>query len=269
LMPSTSPIGIFDSGIGGLTVANAVHSLLPNEDIIYFGDTAHLPYGEKSVAAIQAYTVKICDFLLSKKCKLILIACNSASAAAYDLAKEYVASRAHVVNVIDPLVAYVAQRYAHKTVGLIGTRATVNSKTYDHKLALKAEGIELKSLATPLLASMIEEGFFNNSLSNAAINAYLSHDSLRDISALILGCTHYPLIKNETEQFYNGTVDVIDGSEQTAKFVKETLQLHDLETNSTQSKMEFYVSDFTPSFQASTRIFFGEQIQLKKYQLWE
>jgi glutamate racemase len=106
-----NPIGIFDSGIGGLTVAQAVTEVLPHENIIYFGDTAHLPYGDKSTAAIQAYSVKICDLLLREKCKLILIACNSASAAAYDLTREYIASKAKVLNVIDPTVAYVGQQF--------------------------------------------------------------------------------------------------------------------------------------------------------------
>ena len=121
------PIGIFDSGIGGLTVAHAVTQLLPQENIVYFGDTAHLPYGDKSASAIQAYAVKIAHMLLQQQCKLILIACHSASAAAYELMKEYVASKAVVVNVIDPLIASLRKNYAHKQVGLIGTKQTVNS----------------------------------------------------------------------------------------------------------------------------------------------
>src|SRR4028118_1518216 len=116
---SSRPIGIFDSGIGGLTVAQAITEVLPEENMIYFGDTAHLPYGDKSTAAIQAYSVKICDLLLRENCKLILIACNSASAAAYDLTREYIASKAKVLNVIDPTVAYVGERFGGSAVGLI------------------------------------------------------------------------------------------------------------------------------------------------------
>jgi glutamate racemase len=119
-MHTSAPIGIFDSGIGGLTVAHAVTRLLPNENIIYFGDTAHLPYGDKSATAIQAYSIKICNVLLQQKCKVILIACNSASAAAYELVKEYVGSKAKVMNVIDPVVAFLGENYANKTIGLIG-----------------------------------------------------------------------------------------------------------------------------------------------------
>jgi glutamate racemase len=123
-MPNSAPIGIFDSGIGGLTLAHAITELMPQENIIYFGDTAHLPYGDKSATAIQAYSVKICNLLLEKNCKLILIACNSASAAAYDLVKAYVGTKAKVVNVIDPVISYLDQNWENKTLGLIGTKQT-------------------------------------------------------------------------------------------------------------------------------------------------
>src|ERR1700722_18251898 len=116
---SEKPIGIFDSGIGGLTVAQAVTELLPNENIIYFGDTAHLPYGDKSTAMIQAYSVKICDMLLQQNCKVILMACHSASAAAYELVHEYVGSRAKVINVIEPTINHIREQYAKCHIGLI------------------------------------------------------------------------------------------------------------------------------------------------------
>jgi glutamate racemase len=111
-LDKNSPIGIFDSGIGGLTVAKAVKNVLPNESLIYFGDTEHLPYGDKSTAAIQAFSIKICDFLLKKDCKIILIACNSASVAAFDLINEYVAKKAIVLNVIDPMVTYASKKFS-------------------------------------------------------------------------------------------------------------------------------------------------------------
>src|SRR5215203_1062875 len=112
------PVGVFDSGIGGLTVAHAIRKLLPNESMIYFGDTAHLPYGDKSEAAIQAYSIRIADVLLKKGCKVIVIACNSASSAAYELLKEYVRKDTHIINVIDPMVSYVVERFPGKHVGL-------------------------------------------------------------------------------------------------------------------------------------------------------
>src|SRR5688572_28103728 len=156
LLPS-QPIGVFDSGIGGLTVAHAIRNHLPNESMIYFGDTAHLPYGEKSEAAIQAYSVKIADVLLKKRCKVIVIACNSASSAAYELLREYVGKNVRIINVIDPMVQLVAESFAGKQVGLIGTKRTVQSGVYVRKINELNKNIKVHSLATPLLAPMIEE----------------------------------------------------------------------------------------------------------------
>src|SRR5579872_4902153 len=147
----SQPIGIFDSGIGGLTIASAIVKHMPNENLIYFGDTAHLPYGDKSPATIQAYSVKIAHMLLQQKCKLILIACNSASAAAYDLVKEYIASQAIVMNVIDPVIHLLKDQYAKKRIGLIGTRQTVNSHIYKKKIDELNLDVTLSSYATNLL----------------------------------------------------------------------------------------------------------------------
>src|SRR5690606_23648635 len=153
-------------------------------------DTAHLPYGDKSTAAIQAYAVKICDLLIKHNCKVILIACNSASAAAYQLAKEYTGSKAKVIDVISPVISYIGTHYENRTIGLIGTKKTVNSNVYQKKLDKLNKNITLKSLATPLLVPMIEEGFFDNSISQNIINQYLNDNRLAEIEALILGCTH-------------------------------------------------------------------------------
>ncbi len=266
---NSNPIGIFDSGIGGLTVAHAVTTLLPNENIIYFGDTAHLPYGDKSSSAIQAYSIKICNVLLQQKCKVILIACNSASAAAYELVREYVGSKAKVMNVIDPVIDYLSITYAEKTIGLIGTKQTVNSNIYKKKVDNLAKEITLKSLATPLLAPMIEEGFFNNTISESIIQEYLRNIVLDDIEALILGCTHYPLIKTQIEHYYQGKVNVLDTSEIVAKSVEKYLsENQNLNVMNAHIK-HFYVSDYTKSFETSTKIFFGEQIHLEHYPLWE
>ena len=271
---NNNPIGIFDSGIGGLTVAHAVNKLLPQESIIYFGDTAHLPYGDKSTAAIQSYTIKIADVLLKNNCKIILIACNSASAAAYQLVKEYVGSRAKVLNVIDPAVQYVAKKYEGKTIGLIGTKKTVSSNVYRKRLDKTNSDIELKALATPLLVPMIEEGFFNSNISHSIIENYLKDPSLQGIEALILGCTHFPLIKKEIESFYkwfdgSRTIEVIDSSMIVAEHLKEYLRKHDLFSSGESVKHTFYVSDYTKSFAESTRIFFKEEVNLEHYPLWE
>ncbi|MFC0185105.1 glutamate racemase [Pseudarcicella hirudinis] len=268
-MNASSPIGIFDSGIGGLTVAHAVTRLLPNENIIYFGDTAHLPYGDKSSAAIQAYSIKICNVLLQQKCKVILIACNSASAAAYELVKEYVGSKAKVINVIDPVIDYIDHHYRGKTVGLIGTKQTVNSNIYRKKTDALGKDIVLKSLATPLLAPMIEEGFFNNNISESIIYQYLANEELSGIEALILGCTHYPLIKSQIDSFYKENITILDTSEIVAAALKKYLSQSSLLNNLNAYIRHFYVSDYTQSFERSTQIFFGEQIRLEHYPLWE
>ncbi len=269
-MKSNSPIGLFDSGIGGLTVAKAVKQLLPNEDIIYFGDTAHLPYGDKSATAIQSYSIKITNFLLEHDCKAILIACNSASAAAFELVQMYVGSKALTFNVIDPAVDYVSEKYANRTVGLIGTVQTVSSDVYNRKIVDKNKGVVVKSLATKLLAPMIEEGFFDNTISESVITNYLKDEKLTDIEALILGCTHYPLIKKEIENIYSGSVEVIDSSLVVAAVLKEKLESQQLlNSQKTEGSLRVFVSDYTYSFEESTRIFFGEAIKLEYYKLWD
>ncbi|GAA0894179.1 glutamate racemase [Fulvivirga kasyanovii] len=265
-----SPIGIFDSGIGGLTVAHAIRNVLPHESMIYFGDTAHLPYGDKSEAAVQAYSVKIADVLLKKGCKVIVIACNSASSAAYELLKEYTGKRAKVINVIDPMVSYIKEHFIGQKIGLIGTKRTVQSNVYAKKVKQLKQNIQLVSVATPLLVPMIEEGFFNNKISYEIIEKYLDISQFKDIEALILGCTHYPLIKKQINDFFNGKVRILDSSEITAKYLKNYLTESNLLAPEGQEvKDEFLVSDFTQSFEASTKIFFRELVHLEKYPLWD
>jgi len=270
MLNKQKPIGIYDSGIGGLTVMRAVRNLLPNEDIIYFGDTAHLPYGDKSTEAIQSYSIKIANFLISQECKVILIACNSASAAAYKLLKEYVGSKAHVLNVIDPMVSLVAEQYAQKTVGLIGTKQTVNSNVYAKKINDLQMGITLKSLATPLLAPMIEEGYAERNILNNVIADYLANPTLEGIEALILGCTHYPLIMQSIQQFYQDKVAVLDSSAVVARSLRGLLEMQNmLNTQENKGSSQFYISDYTQSFEVTTQLFFGEMVNLKHYPLWE
>lgn len=268
---SEQPIGIFDSGVGGLTVAHAVMQLLPHEKIIYFGDVAHNPYGEKSPAAIQAYAIKICDMLLSQRAKLILIACNSASATAYELVKEYVGSKAHVLNVIDPTITYLQKNFNHTKVGLIATRATVDSGVYQKKISLLDAHITLTALATPLLVPLIEEGNVHQDSFKQILESYLSHPSLQGIDALLLACTHYPIIKNQIQQFYGPAVHLIDNCEVTAQAVKNLLEYHHLlhESCTKIPEHQFYVSDYTPSFVSHARFFFPDAIHFERYPLWD
>lgn len=268
-MNNNNPIGIFDSGIGGLTVARAIHKRLPAERLIYFGDTAHLPYGDKSAAAIQAYSVKITDVLINEGCKVIVIACNSASSAAYELLREYSGSKAKIINVIDPMVNYVTKKFIGKRVGLIGTRQTIKSNIYFQKLQSKGSEADLISLATPLLVPMIEEGFMHDKISHDIISEYLGNEAFGTISSLILGCTHYPLIKDEIEDYYSGKVEALDSSEIVADHLHDYLQQNHMESKIRNGKNKFYVSDYTASFEALTRMFFGENIHLEKFRLWE
>ena len=263
------PLGIFDSGVGGLTVARAVTDFLPDESIIYFGDTAHMPYGDKSTAAIQAYSVKICDVLLQHDVKAILIACNSASAAAYDLVQEYVKGRAEVMNVIDPMVEYVGKNFAGSTVGLIGTKQTISSGVYDKKMKQAGYDVRLKSLATPLLAPVVEEGFSDSEISAGLLKAYLSRPELEGIKALILGCTHYPLLKKQITTFYEGAIPVIDSSEITAQALKTFLSDHRLSApEGSDPEKKFFVSDYTVAFESAAKIFFCGEVHPEQVPLW-
>lgn len=268
----TQPIGIFDSGIGGLTVAHSLVEHLPKENIIYFGDTAHLPYGDKSTAAIQAYSVKIAHMLLQQECKLILIACNSASAAAYELVKEYIGSKAIVMNVIDPTIHLLKENYAAKRLGLIGTRQTVNSHIYKKKIDNLNLDIKISSCATNLLASAIEE-FGNHDVIDALLLEYLANPELRNIDALILACTHYPVVKEKIYSHYvtahKKQIEIIDSSDIVAQAVKKQLEKNNLLNANGKSTKHFYLSDYTESFAANAKLFFGEDITFEHYPLWD
>lgn len=259
------PIGIFDSGIGGLTVANAVKQALPQESILYFGDTQHLPYGEKSVDAIQQFSKRITEFLIEKGCKLIIIACNTASSVAYQTVKD-TAKGIPVVNVIDPVVQHVATHCQDCHIGVIGTKGTTNSQVYPKKLQLLNAKANVSSLATPLLAPMIEEGFFDNQLSQTVIDSYLSKPTLKDIDKLILACTHYPLIQSEIESYYKGKVNIIDSASQVANYVKDLLEKKGLLSTKDPS-YNFFVSDYTASFEQSAKLFFHQEIHLEEVKL--
>ncbi len=257
-----SPIGIFDSGVGGLTVANAVVHLLPQEEIIYFGDTAHLPYGDKSPETIQRYSEKITQFLIQKGCKLIVIACNSASATAYDFLQEKY-KQIKIINVIDPLIEEVIQ-HSFNEVGVIATKATVASKIYEKKITEKNKNTKIISLATPLLVPMIEEDFFENRISHAIIKHYINRDVFNDIEAMLLCCTHYPLIRKEIEKLFHRKIQVFDNSDVVAHQIKKYLEENNLLNPKKEKEHQFYVSDYTQSFEKATRLFYGELISLKE-----
>lgn len=261
-----SPIGIFDSGIGGLTVANAVLNALPKESFIYFGDTAHLPYGDKSPETIRRYSLAITDFLLQNQVKLIIIACNSASAAAFEAVQEYADQYGiRVVNVIDPVIESISRSQYNK-VGIIGTRATISSQLFPNKIAVSNPSTEVATLATPLLAPMIESGFVKGDISKAVVETYLNDPVLDHIEAIVLACTHYPLIKKEIAQYYqenNRKVDILATNEIVAQYVKNLLHEEDLISNSDEVEHRFYVSDFTESFAETTKLFYKKEVHLQ------
>jgi glutamate racemase len=261
------PIGIFDSGVGGLTVAHAIKQILPGESLIYFGDTAHLPYGDKSAESIRYYSQRITEFLLGHDSKVILIACNSASASAFDSLKKEFEGKTILIDVINPVVDYLSTK-KFKKIGVIGTKMTISSGTYEKKIRAKSPLIEVVSMATPLLVPMIEEGFIFDDISNAIIRTYLSNVSLAGIQALILGCTHYPIIKNQISKIFNFNVEVVDSARIVAMILRETLEKNSLLNDSGIVKDQFFISDYTTYFEKIARMFFEGEINLKKADIW-
>lgn len=270
-MEQKEPIGIFDSGIGGLTVAKAISTLLPNEQIIYFGDTAHFPYGDKSEESIKKYSKGISEFLLKQNCKTIIIACNTASSLASSFLRSFLPNNLPLIDVILPVAKFL-QSSSYEKVGVIATKGTIGSGIYSKRINELSPKIEVSSLATPLLAPMIEEAFFDNNISHTVINEYLSHQKLEKIQALILGCTHYPLIETEISQFYKSTnqnVFVVNSAKVVANEVQRILKSKQLLSKSLSGEHHFYVSDFTDSFEKSTKIFFGDELRLEKQNIWQ
>jgi len=261
------PIGIFDSGVGGLTVAQAIKQILPSESIIYFGDTAHLPYGDKSAEAITSYSKRITEFLLEHNSKAVLIACNTASASAFETLKKDFGDKTILIDVIDPVVDYLGSRN-FKKIGVIGTKRTISSGTYEKKIKELSPSTNVISLATPLLVPMIEEGFIFDDISNAIIRSYLSNESLAGIQGLILGCTHYPIIKNQISKIFNFNVEVVDSARIVAMKMRETLEAKNLLNDTGKVNDQFYVSDYTDYFEKIARMFFEGEINLQKADIW-
>ncbi len=270
-MRDDRPIGIFDSGIGGLTVANAILQRLPKERMVYFGDTAHLPYGDKSAHAIRHYAEAITLFLMEKQCKALVIACNSASAAAYLFLQRKYARHFPIFNVIDPVIDKVSSRKELHTIGVIGTKATIRSGIFPRKFRQSRADLVVRSQATPLLAPMIEEGFFNNTISRAVLQSYLGKPMFRNIQGLVMACTHYPLIRRDIEWFYNGKdIELFDTPAVVADEVARVMKQEGLlRHRKSTAENEFYVSDYTDSFEKTTRIFWGEKIHLQEARLKE
>ncbi|MBK8442642.1 MAG: glutamate racemase [Sphingobacteriales bacterium] len=264
---AAAPIGVFDSGVGGLTVANAIAAALPHERLIYFGDTAHMPYGEKSAQTIVHYCERICEFLLSKGCKAIVIACNTASSVAYLPLLQLLPPAVPLINVIDPIVAAV-QRHGLQHVSVIATQATIQSGVYSAKLRAALPHIEVYAKATRSLAQMIEEGLYRNEkIIQAVLEHYLADEPFEHTEGLILACTHYPLIKNAVQQFMPEKADIFDSPTIIAEHLGQVLRQRNLLSEHKSGSHLFYVSDRTAAFEESAAMFFGKSIHLEERHL--
>lgn len=261
------PIGIFDSGVGGLTIARTIREYLPHEEIIYFGDTLHLPYGEKSAEAIKKYSKDITTFLLSQGAKCIVIACNSASATAYQYLVDSFPNTL-IFNVIDPVTKYCeAQEF--NSIGVIGTKATIGSETYQKALNNSPANPEVIAKATPLLAAMVEEGFIEGPVAESVLSAYLSQHEVVQTDALILGCTHYPLLKNTIAKLVSSKTQIIDTPKIVAHSIEKALKEKGLLHNETArtGNTKFFLSDKTLSFVKQAELFFGKSLEVEEIRL--
>jgi glutamate racemase len=254
------PIGVFDSGLGGLTVVSALRKALPNEDIIYLGDTARVPYGNKSEENIRRFGNEICSFLESKGVKLIVVACNTVSAVAVSELRETFAP----IPVIGVLEAGVdaCVKSEPKSVTVIGTRATVNSDAYRREIHKQNPSIVIDNIACPLFVPLVEEGVLDNSITTQAIDYYLGalKDSDRDI--LILGCTHYPLLISALADYIPNSMKIIDSATACAEYTTSYLVENGLTASqSNKASDKFYVTDLATDFLKQASRFLGYTIE--------
>ena len=245
----TAPIGVFDSGVGGLTVAREIMRNLPKEDIVYFGDTARVPYGSKSKDNIIRYSRQIIHFLQTQGVKAIVIACNTASALALDTVKDEF--DLPIIGVVEP-GARAALAVTHtKKIGVIGTEATVRSCMYEKIMQGICPEVEVLAKACPLFVPLVEEGFKKHPVTDEIIDYYLSSMTETDIDALILGCTHYPLLRTKIREYVGEKITLINPAYETAMDLKKILVEYDMENPDVEGdhgSYSFYVSDAADKF---------------------
>ena len=257
-----APIGIFDSGVGGLTVARAVLDQLPQESILYIGDTANGPYGPKPLAAVRAHALEVMDDLVDAGVKMLVIACNSASAAVLRDARERYTQRrgVPVVEVILPAARRAAAATRTGRVGVIGTRATVDSRAYDDALAV-ATGITLTSTACPAFVELVEAGRTSGPDVLAVARESLAPVLAADVDTLVLGCTHYPLLTGVISYVMGEAVTLVSSAEETAKDVYRTLVAHGLErTDPAPPEHRFLATGDAAAFTTLARRFLGPEV---------
>lgn len=254
-----SAIGLFDSGIGGLTVLHEIIEALPRESTVYLGDTARSPYGTKSVETVLRYSFENSDFLIEKGVKTIVVACNTSTAIALDALRDRLP--VPVIGVIDPGVRRALQVTRNKKVGVIGTEATIQSGAYSKALKAEARNIEVYSRACPLFVPLVEEGWTDNAVVAMTIEAYLGSLKQSGIDTLILGCTHYPLLKKAIRKFLGDGVALVDSAEEIAKDVSALLKKHSLTRRNGSGVHSFFVTDAPDRFVEVGRRFLGDRVE--------
>jgi glutamate racemase len=254
-----SPIGVFDSGIGGLTVLQRIMEVLPKEDTVYLGDTARSPYGTKSVETVLRCSFENTDFLIEKGVKLVVVACNTSTAIALEPLKENVS--VPVIGVIEPGVRAALEKTRNRKIGVIGTDATIQSGAYSHALKEKDPSVEVYSRACPLFVPLVEEGWLDNSVVRLTVESYLGSLKQSGIDTLILGCTHYPLLKKAIQKFLGRGVRLVDSAEETAKEVERVLKKRALARDRGKGTPSFFVTDAPDRFIKVGQRFLGEKVE--------
>jgi len=253
------PVGVFDSGVGGLTVVSELSRILPQEDIIYFGDTAHLPYGSKSKEAVTRFSLDIANFLKKQKVKIIVVACNTASSFALSSLREKI--NLPVIGVIEPGAQAAVDTTRNLKIGIIGTEGTIKSRTFEEALKKIDRNVNVFSQACPLFVPLVEEGWLDEPETLQIAKKYLSPLKDKGIDTLILGCTHYPLLKELFLRIMGQEVSLIDTAEATAKAVERTLMEKKLlRKGKHKAVYKFFVSDDPEKFLQLGRKFLGKNI---------
>lgn len=262
-MSDPRPIGIFDSGVGGLTVADQVRRLLPREDIVYFGDTARVPYGTKSKETVTKFSVENVEFLMRHDVKLVLVACNTASSLSLEFLKR--CFRVPILGVIEP-GAKAAARYTRTgRVGVIGTTATIRSGAYERAISRMNVRNRVFSQSCPLFVPLVEEGWLDHPVAGAVAEAYLKGVKAKKVDTLILGCTHYPLLKKVIGAYMGRGVLLVDSAEEVAREARAVLDANGLLRSSSRAGAEkFFVSDEPPRFVALAERFLRRKIHCVK-----
>jgi glutamate racemase len=263
----SKPIGIFDSGIGGLTVLKEIYKQLPHEGTVYLGDTARVPYGIRSPETVTRYSFENTRFLFSKEVKMIVVACNTASSVSLAAIRSSVS--VPVVGVIEPGAKAAAAATKNKKIGIIGTEATIKSNSYAKAIKDIDDSIDVFGVACPLFVPLVEEGWTDGKIAEMTAEKYLQEIKHNDIDTLVLGCTHYPLLKGILSQVMGGNVNLIDSAIETAGEIRTVLQNLSLLNPSGEGVIrEFYVTDSPEKFKTFGERFLGETIEyIKKIKL--